>query len=247
MRKLVIDIECSPNLAYVWNLWNQNIGISQIEETGSVMSFAAKWHGAKNVMFYSDYHDGHEEMVKQAHRLLSEAEALIHYNGKAFDVKHLQREFLLAGLEPASPHVDIDLLQTVRKQFKFASNKLDFIAQQLGLGAKTQHTGFDLWLKCIANDEKAWALMKRYNKQDVKLTEALYDKLLPWIPNHPNASVYDERPEGCVKCGSYNLKANGWRATSTMRYRRLQCIDCGSWMRGRTSEHSAKPNYVSDL
>ena len=38
MKKLVIDCETSPNLAYIWGLWNQNVGLNQIEKTGSVIS-----------------------------------------------------------------------------------------------------------------------------------------------------------------------------------------------------------------
>lgn len=245
MKKLVIDCETSPNLAYIWGLWNQNVGLNQIEKTGSVISFAAKWHGAKKVMFYSDHHDGHEEMVKAAHELLSEADALIHYNGKAFDVKHLQREFLLADLPPAAPHVDIDLLQTVRRQFKFPSNKLTHVSEALGIGKKTPHTGFDLWRDCMMGDDKAWALMKKYNIQDVRLTEELYDKLLPWIPNHPNVSLYDDRPDACPRCGATGtMEASGMRRTKTMQYRRYRCIECSSWCKGRLVEPTARPTYV---
>jgi hypothetical protein len=35
----------------------------------------------------------------------------------------------------------------------------------------------------MADDPKAWALMGRYNRQDVKLLEKLYVALLPWIQN----------------------------------------------------------------
>ena len=244
MRKLVIDCETSPNLAYIWGLWNQNVGLNQIEKTGSVISFAAKWHGSKKVMFYSDHHNGHEEMVHAAHELLSAADALIHYNGKAFDVKHLQREFLLAELPPASPHVDIDLLRTVRSQFKFPSNKLTHVSEALGIGKKTPHTGFDLWRDCMMGDDKAWALMKKYNIQDVRLTEELYDRLLPWIPNHPNVGVFDEIPDACPKCGKGPMISNGTRRSKTMVYRRLNCRACGSWARTRVAEPVARPDYM---
>ena len=181
MKILVIDIETRPNLAHVWGLWDQRVGLNQIVEVGTVICFAAKWHKSSKVEFASDYHDGHDAMVKRAWTLLDDADAVVHYNGKAFDMKHLQREFLLAGLPPPSPWVDIDLLLTVRQQFKFASNKLDHIASELGIGTKMAHEGFDLWRKCMADDKAAWGRMKRYNVQDVRLTETLYDRLMSWI------------------------------------------------------------------
>lgn len=244
MKKLVIDIESRPNLAYVWGLWDQNVSINQLEEVSSVISFAAKWHGSKKVMFYSDHHDGHDVMVQAAHDLMSEADALIHYNGKAFDVKHLHREFLLAGMSPPSPHADIDLLLTVRRQFKFPSNKLTYVAQALGIGKKTPHTGFDLWLDCMKGDDKAWALMKKYNCQDVHLTEELYDRLLAWIPNHPNVALLNEKPDACPKCGGGPLESNGTRSNKTITYRRYRCSACGSWCRGRLAESLPRPDYV---
>ena len=244
MRKLVIDIETAPNLAYVWGLWNQNVGLNQIEKTGSVICFAAKWHGSKKVMFYSDYHDGHDNMVGAAHALMSSADAVIHYNGKAFDVKHLQREFLLADLGPAAPHTDIDLLQVVRRKFKFPSNKLTHVSEALGLGGKVQHTGFDLWRDCMMGDDKAWKLMKKYNVQDVRLTEDLYDRLLPWIDNHPNMALASNRPDACPKCGGTNIASNGLRSTKTMTYRRFICHGCRSWFHSRIAEDVPRPDYV---
>jgi hypothetical protein len=245
MKKLTIDIETSPNLAYVWGLWDQNVGLNQIESVGSVICFAAKWHGSKKVMYYSDHHHGHDTMVKEAWALMSEADALIHYNGKAFDVKHLQREFLLAGLGPAAPHIDIDLLSVARRQFKFPSNKLQHVSEALGLGGKLQHTGFDLWRDCMMGDDKAWSLMKKYNIQDVQLTEKLYDRLLPWIPNHPNEALFMQDPDACPQCGNKGtLLSNGVRANRTMTYRRFFCTSCGAWPRERIGSKESKPNFV---
>ena len=232
MRTLVIDIETSPNLAHVWSLWNTNVGLSQLREVSHVMCFAAKWHGSRKVEFWSDFHDGHEAMIRRAHELFDEADAVITYNGVKFDVPHLHREFLLAGLEPPSPHKDIDLYRTVKKRFRFPSNKLDHVAQQLGIGAKVKHPGHELWVRCLAGDPKAWALFKRYNVQDVKLTDDLYLRLLPWIVGHPHRGLIDGTPgESCGKCGGAHLQRRGFDVTATGKFQRLQCADCGAWSR----------------
>ena len=162
-RILITDIETSPNLAHVWGLWQQNVSLSQLMDTTSMISFAAKWYGERNVEFYSDHHDGHAKMVKQAHRLLDEADIVVTYNGVTFDIKHFQREFILAGMNPPSPFRNVDLLKVVKSQFRFPSNKLQHVSDQLGIGQKTPHTGHELWVKCMAGDVKAWALMKKYN------------------------------------------------------------------------------------
>jgi uncharacterized protein YprB with RNaseH-like and TPR domain len=216
----------------VWGLWNQNVSLSQIADVGTVISFAAKWHGEKTVEFRSIHHDGHTAMIERAHALFDEADAVVGWNSKAFDVKHLHREFILAGLAPPSGHVDIDLLLVARKRFKFVSNKLDHIAQQLGIGAKVKHAGFELWLACMANDEKAWATMRRYNIQDVRLTEALYDRLLPWISNHPHRGLFGGPRAGCPRCESMHVVGRGYRVTATGRYAKFYCNGCRGYFTG---------------
>lgn len=235
MRTLILDIETRPSLAYVWGLWDQNVGINQIDTVGTVISFAAKWHGERTVYFWSDFHHGHTEMVKEAWRLIDEADAVVHYNGKAFDIKHLNREFVMAGLGPPSPHVDIDLLSAVKRRFKFASNKLQFVAEQLNVGSKLQHDGFDLWLRCMNNDEKAWATMRRYNKQDVVLTEQVFDILLPWLPNFPNRTVIDGKHDACPRCLSDSYHRRGFKNTNAGRFPQYQCNSCKSYFRGARS------------
>lgn len=243
MKTLILDIETRPNLAYVWGLWQQNVALNQMVDAGRVICFAAKWHGQRGVEFSSDHHNGHTQMVTHAWELVNEADAVVHYNGKAFDMKHLSREFLLQGLPPPAPHKDIDLLTVVKKQFKFPSNKLQHVSEQLGLAGKLQHSGFDLWIKCLEGDDKAWNTMRRYNIQDVRLTEQVYDHLLPWIHNHPNVLLYKEQQDGCTRCGSDDYQRRGVRHTATCTYARFRCNKCNGWFSSRLREKTEQPDF----
>ena len=102
-RILIYDVETSPNIAHVWGLFNQTVSLNQLRESTRVMCWAAKWHGEKKVEFRSEFHDGHDVVVSRMHELFDEADALVTYNGKNFDTKHMHREMLLAGLTPPSP------------------------------------------------------------------------------------------------------------------------------------------------
>lgn len=237
MKLLVIDIETQPNLAYVWGVWNQNIAPSQLVTEKEIISFAAKWLGDDEVIFRSTYHDGKLPMVHSAHALMDKADGVITYNGAKFDVKHLNREFLQAGMWPPSPYKSIDLLQTVRRKFEFTSRKLDNVADKMGIGRKVEHEGFALWLKCMKDDATAWAKMREYNIHDVRMTEKLYHELLPWIEHHPSVAVMLEAEEGanCVNCGSEDLMFKGYYYTSSRRYNQFQCQNCGKWQRGTHS------------
>lgn len=234
MKILLLDIETAPSVTFTWGLFNQNIGINQIDKPGYTMCFAAKWGDSKTLHFHGLNTEKSEEMVRAAWTLLDEADAVVHYNGSKFDIPTLNREFILHDLPPPSPYKEIDLLRTVRQKFRFTSNKLDFVSQQLGLGSKTKHMGMDLWTACMAGDEKAWRLMKRYNRQDVLLLEKLYHRLLPWIKNHPNWGLYldADRPT-CRNCGSQNVIKRGIERTATQVYQRYACKDCHTPIRGR--------------
>jgi hypothetical protein len=144
----------------------------------------------------------------------------------------LHREFIVAGLGPPSGHVDIDLLTVARKRFKFASNKLDYVAGRLGVGSKVKHAGFELWLGCMAGDEAAWRKMRAYNIQDVRLTEKLYDRLLPWITTHPHRGLFGGPRAGCPRCESLDNQQRGYRVTATGRYIKYRCNGCKGYFTG---------------
>ena len=235
MKILFIDLETSPITAHTWGLWQQNISIKQIVESTQVICFGARWGTSKKVIFKSVHHDGKKEMLKELHALMDEADAIVGWNSKGFDHKHIRREFLEAGMTPPSPAKDIDLMLEVKRNFRFPSNKLDYVAQRLGVGAKVQHTGFDLWLGCMAGDEKSWKMMKKYQIQDVNLLLELYDKLLPWI-KHPSVPAHKGiEGEACINCGSHNIKRRGYEVLNTGKYQKFQCNECGKWMRGKSA------------
>lgn len=236
MKILGIDIETAPNIATVWGLFKQNVAINQLIDTSRVMCYAAHWIGDGKVMFDSEHKSDHKKMIKGLHDLLEEADAVVHYNGNRFDMPTINREFLYYGMPPPAPYHNIDLFQVVKKRFRFASNKLDHVAQELGLGAKEKHEGHQLWLDCMNGDKAAWKRMESYNRQDVVLLEALYWRLLPWIKEHPNHGLYtdSERPV-CTNCGSERVIKKGLEKLKVGVYQRYKCGECGTPLRGRYS------------
>jgi len=238
MKILHLDVETAPHKVYAWGLWSQDISINQIVEPGYTLCWAAKWDSSEEVLFNSIYKTSEDEMLQEMHSLLDEADAVTHYNGVKFDIPTLNKEFVTHGMGVPAPYHQIDLLQVAKKQFRFPSNKLDYVAQALGLGSKVKHKGMDLWRECMEGDAEAWAVMEEYNRGDVILLEKLYHKLLPWIKGHPNHALYKEvldRPV-CTNCGGTHLQSRGKAKTKTQEYARFQCVDCGTWVRGRTTE-----------
>lgn len=229
MKILLLDIETAPNTAYVWRLFKENIGLNQILETGYVMCWAAKWYGEEKVYFSSVHHDSEENMLAQIHELLEQADCVVHFNGKSFDIPTLNKEFVTHGITPPAPYKQVDLLEVARATFRFTSNKLDFIAEQLGVGKKHETT-FKLWVDCMNNKPEAWDLMEKYNKNDVILLEKVYEKFRPWIRSHANHSLHNGEV-CCPNCGSRDYQRRGFYFTVAGKYQRYQCQKCYTWFR----------------
>lgn len=241
MKILVLDIETSPNLVWCWGLFNQFININQIVKPTFVMCWAAKWVGKKTI-YYKKHTDA--DFLDKIWDLMDEADAIVHYNGKRFDIPHLNREFLEAGKVPPSNYFEIDLLPTIRQRFKFASNKLAYVAERLLNAGKLPTGGFGLWTAALEGQAWAWTKMRQYNMQDVMITEDLYDVIKGWIKNHPNHALYvdDQDDPVCRNCGSDNVKSNGpeYDTTGVFAYQRYKCNDCGANLRGREAVKGKK-------
>jgi hypothetical protein len=234
MKILLLDIETAPNLAYVWGLWKQNIAINQIENAGYVLSWAAKWLGEKDIKFVSVQRRSALAMLSPIHSMLHAADAVVHYNGSSFDIPTLNKEFIINGFKPPAPYKQIDLMLAVKGEFRFPSNKLDYVANTLGLGTKVRHEGHELWTKCMKGDAEAWGRMEEYNRHDVVLLEKLYARLLPWLKKHPNHAAFREEAV-CPSCGSSKVQRRGTQVATLLKYVRYHCQDCGTWFRGSKS------------
>lgn len=234
-RVLLYDIETSPNLAYVWGMYEQNV-IAYNKEW-ELLSFSYKLLGDSKVEVTTrlDFNDPTDKsLTKELWTVLNSADVLVAHNGLSFDNKKANAKFVEHGLGPVAPYQNVDTRQVAKAHFKFNSNKLDDLGKLLGVGRKAKTPGFEMWLGCMKGDKESFRLMAKYNKQDVVLLEKVYKKLLPWIKNHPNVSLISGIADGCPKCGSLKLQRRGVRYTKAQIYHRFQCLGCGGWLSSAT-------------
>lgn len=226
-RVLYCDIETSPNLAHVWGLFNNNVSLSQLRESSRVICWAAKFRGEAKTYYSGEFDSTRGDMLQAIYELMAQADVVATYNGDRFDLPTLNREFIMQGWSPPAPYRSLDFYKVVRKNFRFASHKLDHVAKELGLPGKVKHEGHELWVKCMAGDPAAWARMERYCKRDTRLLEPLHTKLIPWLPAALNVRLY--RDGECPKCGGGPLVKEGFAYTATGRYQRYRCQSKGCW------------------
>lgn len=241
---LIIDVETAPNIAYVWGAWKQNVGLKQWLERGHIMSFAAKWLDSPYIFYEENRKSNDKKIVKSIYKLLDEADIVVAHNGKKFDLPVIVGRGVVHGFTPPSPYFVVDTLETARKELRLVSNSLANLCEELGLPQKKNHQkfpGFELWLECLRNNDKAWEEMKEYNIHDVISLEALYLRLRPYMKNHPNVARTEDY--ACPKCGSTNIQWRGYYYTRAgLCYRRFQCKDCGGWGRVRFTEKDLNVN-----
>ena len=231
-RILTFDVECAPALAYVWGLHDQNIGIAQVVEPPRLLSFAGKWHHEKRVHYFSEFHHSREEMARESWKMMDAASVVVGYNHVRFDVPWMNSLWKAHGLGPPSPWVDVDLLAINRRRFRSLSNKLAWVTQENGLPAKLETGGQDLWNRCLQGDAKAWATFKRYNVNDVIITEQLFDLYRDqgWI-TYPHMGQWTRNRECCPHCGGTDLDLVGLVYGRTTAYPKLLCLSCHGYVK----------------
>ena len=244
-KVLIFDIETSPNLAYVWGKWKQNVHDNQFLEKSYIMSFAAKWLGEDEVIYVDNRRNNDKKLIEELYKLLDQADVVVAHNGKKFDLPRVLGRGLVHGLKPPSPYHTVDTLLVARRRFGFISNTLDNLCVELGLPLKGKHkkfAGFDLWIQCLKQNKEAWEEMKEYNIQDIYSLEALYLRMLPYIDNHPNVGIAEC---SCGNCGSEKLQRRGtYKTKAGISYQRFVCGDCGSWGRHKTRDTEAPANNI---
>lgn|GEM_PF-574741 len=229
-RVAVCDIETLPIVSYNWGIWDQNIGLDQIISDGCLLGWAGKFLNEPEM--YSDILTSKEaksrdtlRITKSIWEFLSKADVVIGHNYSQFDVKYINTEFLRHGLPPLK-YTIVDTLLVAKQNFRFSSNKMKFLNDQLGIRNKIDNSGFLLWKGCDQGDEESLKTMLEYNIGDIGATEELFYKVRPYVRNF-NVALYNTlETEQCPVCGSTNLVKEGHYYTQAGMWDSIRCQDC---------------------
>ena len=180
-----------------------------------------------------------EGVVRVLYQVLQEADVLVGHNSDRFDLKKFNTRALHYGLAPlhVTTRQTVDTLKIAKKYFAFTSNTLSYVANFLGVDAKDESPD---WRKIMEGCEDELRYMREYNKQDVLVTEQVYDILKGYDTRHPNIDVVadtrdssGDKVDVCKTCLSPNLVKNGSQLTKMGKRLRLQCQCCGATQNGK--------------
>lgn len=240
---LLMDIETLPAEALVWGTWKQDIHMEQIKKDWSILCYAAKWlfdpkpFGAVVTPQEAIAHQDNS-ILQGIWNLLNEADYVIWHNGDDFDAKKINARLFVKGYPKPMYYKSVDTLKIAKENFALTYNKLDWIAQIIGIGRKIE-TEFKWWKECEAGSKKYLDMMFKYNKHDIHLEEEVYLRLRPWMDKHPNMNLYANMIGNvCPTCGSNALDWRGKYATALGLYQAFRCTDCGAI--GRSTKKAYK-------
>lgn len=249
-KVLYLDIENAPNLGYVWGRYEQTV--IKYEHESYMLAVSWRWSDDKrtSVLALPDFPDtwaadkfDDSELVAHTLDLLDKADIVIGHNVERFDIRKINAYAIRNDLAPPSPYRTIDTLKAARRAFAFNDNRLGALCALLDLDLKADPGGFDTWLGCMNGDAKAWRHMKKYAKVDVDILPPLYERLRPWIKNHP--TLLHVHGLACARCGGVDLMKRGFHYTKACKYQTWQCKACRGYSRTRFSDPAAKPSLVS--
>lgn len=240
LKVLFYDLETAPLLAHIWSPWDNFVTMDRLIHDSFVLTWSAKWWGQKKVLKgvltpYEAIDQDDTRIVEELADLIREADIIVAHNGDKFDLPKFNARLLRHNLEPLGPTQTIDTLKLSKKNLGIAFNKLDYLGEYLGLGRKIK-TDFQLWLDCYHGDAAALSTMSKYNVQDVRLLEAIFNRLLPYVKGLTRLMEPGSNGDtACPFCGKYNFVRRGYYRTQASTFVKLHCTHCKKYSRERTA------------
>ena len=230
-KRLFYDIETSFNVGVFWRTgYNLSIQPQDIIHERAIICICYKWEGEDEIhslTWSKSQSDKH--MLKEFCKILAKADEIVAHNGDRFDLKWIRTRALIHGISVMPSPKSIDTLKWAKKYFNFNSNKLDYIAKFLNVGAKMDTGGLDLWKDIVfRKDQAALDKMVKYCKMDVEVLESVFNKLNAYtLANHNYAVQHGGDKYECPECGGINVKYNKKVVTTAGTVHHwILCKDC---------------------
>ena len=230
----IIFFDCETTFNTVRTFYvGYKVGLThdQIIEERKVSVICWMYEGSKKVhsLTWDDDKQCDKAMLKEFSKVLEDCDVAIAHNGDKYDLPVLNTRLLYHRLNSCSHIQTIDTLKLARNNFRFNSNRLDYISKYLGNEGKMATGGLQLWHDVQDGCKKALAKMVRYCKRDVTELRSVFWRIVPYcktLPVHLGVILGGERPD-CKVCSSPNPhKINVHTTGSGIRYQRYRCKVC---------------------
>lgn len=178
---------------------------------------------------YDDY-----AVIRSLVSVIEDSDIIVAHNGDKFDWRKFQGRCVYHGIRAPKKPIMIDTLKISRKEFDIESHSLSYLAKYLGVDEKDESPD---WGKVFDGDVDEIKACLEYNKQDVLVLEAVYNRLLElgYIRNHPNLNIILDTHNNCKACSHNSLSSVGFEHKNTTKYELLRCDKCNTINRYRVN------------
>jgi DNA polymerase elongation subunit (family B) len=230
IKRLFFDIETSPNIVYSWRIgYNLSITPDNIIDERKIICISYKWEDEDRIHTLTwDQNQCDKQMLIDFIAQANKADELIAHNGDRFDIKWIRTRCIYHRIPMFPQYKTLDTLKKAKSGFNFNSNKLDYIAKFLGVGAKIKHSGFDMWVQVMKGNHLAMQEMIEYCEGDIIVLEDVFLTMQNYIKmNTHNGVINNNLKYSCPSCGAEHpiLLKNNVTAMGTIK-RLMECNDC---------------------
>ena len=230
IKRLFFDIETSPNIVYSWRIgYNLSITPDNIIDERKIICISYKWEDEDKIYTLTwDKDQCDKQMLIDFIAQANKADELIAHNGDRFDIKWIRTRCIYHRIPMFPNYKTLDTLKKAKSGFNFNSNKLDYIAKFLGVGAKVKHSGFDMWVQVMKGNHLAMQEMIEYCEGDIIVLEDIFLTMQNYIKmNTHNGVINNNLKYSCPSCGGEHptLLKNNVTAMGTIK-RLMECNDC---------------------
>lgn len=250
-KRLFFDIETSFNIGFFWRAGYKQIIIpEQIIHERKIICVSYKWEDEDEVHTLTwDKNQCDKKLLKDFIKIMNKADEIVAHNGDRFDIKWLRTRCLFHNLPMFPQYQTIDTLKQAKSMFNFNSNRLDYIAKFLNVGAKTEHEGVKLWIDIVLyNNQESLQKMIYYCENDVIILEKVFQKFNSYLKPKVNygALNYDDKA-CCPECGSKDIRLSKTYATSMGTIRRNMVCGVKTCRKKFTISNKTYQDYMKSL
>lgn len=249
LKMLFLDVEVSASVVLSFPRFKSNISPDAVIKEPYMLTYAGCWEDGKvfskglhQTSLFKFDHSNDYELISDLWQLLDEADYVVAHNAR-FDVGWFNQRCAYWGLCPPSPYKVICTVKALKSAFTLPSNSLSASTNYFELERKLSHEGIGLWKRCMEGDVVAFEEMVKYNKGDIPTLVGIYNKVRPFMKNHPNVAItINDSILRCGTCGSSDLKElKGKKASTNLSsFDTYRCNSCGSVKRSRKNTRSSQ-------
>jgi len=150
IKRLYFDIETSFGTVYVFKVGRKVfIPHDNIITEPQIICICYKWNDEDEVHSLDwGKRRSDKTLLKKFIKIANKADQLIGHNGDNFDLKWVKTRCLIHRIPTFPKYQTMDTLKQARSNFRFQSNKLDYISKVLGHRGKIDTGGSQLWRDC---------------------------------------------------------------------------------------------------